>query len=97
MKFEINKERLPIKAHYFFFMAGKFGQRILQKLTRIANFKLFLSLINLNSFLALGPILPQINVFGRQLGVSPSVMGKILMLFGSEIGKNLNLPCNRRL
>ncbi|KAF9416634.1 hypothetical protein HW555_006064 [Spodoptera exigua] len=26
---------------------------------------------------ALGPILPQINVFGRQLGVSPSVMGMV--------------------
>jgi hypothetical protein len=46
MKLNINKELLPVKAHYFFFMA------------------------------ALGPILPQINVFGRQLGVSPSVMGK---------------------
>lgn len=28
-------------------------------------------------FAALGPILPQINVFGRQLGVSPSVMGMV--------------------
>lgn len=28
-------------------------------------------------FAALGPILPQINVFGRQLGVSPGVMGMV--------------------
>lgn len=46
MKLNINKQLLPVKAHYFFFMA------------------------------ALGPILPQINVFGRQLGISPSAMGK---------------------
>lgn len=42
---KVNYKLLPIKAHYFCFMA------------------------------ALGPLLPQMNVFGRQLGVSPAVMG----------------------
>ncbi|VVD04993.1 unnamed protein product [Leptidea sinapis] len=28
-------------------------------------------------FAALGPLLPQMNVFGRQLGVSPGVMGLV--------------------
>jgi hypothetical protein len=45
MGFKINKKFLPIKLHYFFFMA------------------------------ALGPILPQIQVFGRQMGVSASASG----------------------
>lgn len=44
---KINYKLLPIKAHYFFFMA------------------------------ALGPILPFLNVFGKQLGVSEVVMGSI--------------------
>ncbi|XP_044737446.1 major facilitator superfamily domain-containing protein 6 [Chrysoperla carnea] len=43
----INRKFLPIKAHYFFFMA------------------------------AMGPILPQINVYGKQLGISSVVMGSI--------------------
>ncbi|PNF40182.1 hypothetical protein B7P43_G08260 [Cryptotermes secundus] len=46
-KTKINYERLPVKAHYFFFMAS------------------------------LGPILPFLNVFGKQLGVSEMVMGSI--------------------
>ncbi|CRK98393.1 CLUMA_CG011752, isoform A [Clunio marinus] len=50
MKITVNKQLVPIKAHYFFFMA------------------------------CLGPILPQINVFGRQLGISPSVMGILLSI-----------------
>lgn len=45
--FQINRKLLPIKAHYFFFLA------------------------------AMGPILPQIPVFGKQLGISPDVMGFI--------------------
>lgn len=44
-KMKINKRLLPIKAHYFFFMA------------------------------AMGPILPQMAVFGKQLGISPDIMG----------------------
>lgn len=47
MKIKINRQLLPIKAHFFFFFA------------------------------ALGPLLPQMNVFGRQLGVSPGVMGLV--------------------
>lgn len=47
MTLKMNRDYLPIKAHYFLFFA------------------------------ALGPILPQINVFGRQLGVSPGVMGMV--------------------
>ncbi|KAK9870860.1 hypothetical protein WA026_009818 [Henosepilachna vigintioctopunctata] len=43
----IVKKLLPIKAHYFFFMA------------------------------ALGPILPQLQVFGRELGISSVVMGSV--------------------
>ncbi|XP_011185406.2 major facilitator superfamily domain-containing protein 6 [Zeugodacus cucurbitae] len=44
---KVNRHLLPIKAHYFFFMA------------------------------AMGPILPQLSVYGKQLGVSPDVMGYI--------------------
>lgn len=44
---KINGKLLPIKAHYFFFMA------------------------------AMGPILPQISVYGKQLGVEPEIMGYI--------------------
>lgn len=39
-------------------------------------FLLTLQLIIL-PFLAMGPILPQINVFGKQLGISPDIMGLI--------------------
>ncbi|XP_011164629.1 major facilitator superfamily domain-containing protein 6 [Solenopsis invicta] len=44
---KINYKQLPIKAHYFFFMA------------------------------AMGPILPFLPVYGKQLGVSPLIMGSI--------------------
>ncbi|TMW42498.1 hypothetical protein DOY81_012422 [Sarcophaga bullata] len=44
---KLNKRLLPIKAHYFFFMA------------------------------AMGPILPQLSVWGKQIGVAPEVMGYI--------------------
>ncbi|KAL0114118.1 hypothetical protein PUN28_011437 [Cardiocondyla obscurior] len=44
---KINYSQLPIKAHYFFFMA------------------------------AMGPILPFLPVYGKQLGVSPLIMGSI--------------------
>uniref|UniRef100_W8APK8 Major facilitator superfamily domain-containing protein 6 n=1 Tax=Ceratitis capitata TaxID=7213 RepID=W8APK8_CERCA len=44
---KVNKRLLPIKAHYFFFMA------------------------------AMGPILPQLSVYGKQLGISPDIMGYI--------------------
>lgn len=43
----INKQLLPIKAHFFFFMA------------------------------AMGPILPQLSVYGKELGISPVVMGTV--------------------
>ncbi|XP_012261185.2 major facilitator superfamily domain-containing protein 6 [Athalia rosae] len=46
-KFKLNYSQLPIKAHFFFFMA------------------------------AMGPILPFLPVYGKQLGVSPLVMGSI--------------------
>ncbi|KAJ9592244.1 hypothetical protein L9F63_001245 [Diploptera punctata] len=46
-RFKINYRLLPVKCHYFFFMAS------------------------------LGPILPFLNVFGKQLGVSEVVMGSI--------------------
>ncbi|KAJ8938551.1 hypothetical protein NQ314_011440 [Rhamnusium bicolor] len=44
---KINKKLLPIKAHYFFFMA------------------------------AMGPILPQLQVYGKELGISSVVMGSV--------------------
>ncbi|XP_020278961.1 major facilitator superfamily domain-containing protein 6 isoform X2 [Pseudomyrmex gracilis] len=44
---KINYKQLPVKAHYFFFMA------------------------------AMGPILPFLPVYGKQLGVSPLIMGSI--------------------
>lgn len=44
---KINYRQLPVKAHYFFFMA------------------------------AMGPILPFLPVYGKQLGISPLVMGSI--------------------
>ncbi|XP_018565795.1 major facilitator superfamily domain-containing protein 6 [Anoplophora glabripennis] len=44
---KINRKLLPIKAHYFFFMA------------------------------AMGPILPQLQVYGKELGISSVVMGSI--------------------
>ncbi|CAO1413035.1 unnamed protein product [Diamesa serratosioi] len=50
MKLSVNKDLLPVKAHYFFFMS------------------------------AMGPILPQINVVGRELGISPSVMGYLMSI-----------------
>ncbi|GJQ77038.1 hypothetical protein Trydic_g23611, partial [Trypoxylus dichotomus] len=43
----INPTLLPIKAHYFFFMA------------------------------AMGPILPQLSVYGKEMGISPVVMGSV--------------------
>ncbi|XP_015598871.1 major facilitator superfamily domain-containing protein 6 [Cephus cinctus] len=46
-KIQINSKQLPIKAHFFFFMA------------------------------AMGPILPFLPVYGKQLGISPLVMGSI--------------------
>ncbi|XP_078033340.1 major facilitator superfamily domain-containing protein 6 isoform X2 [Augochlora pura] len=46
-KMMLNYKQLPVKAHYFFFMA------------------------------AMGPILPFFPVYGKQLGVSPVVMGSI--------------------
>lgn len=46
-KFKLNYRQLPVKAHFFFFMA------------------------------AMGPILPFLPVYGKQLGVSPVVMGSI--------------------
>lgn len=63
---QINKALLPIKAHYFFFMAGKFCVCFQKKF----KFKSFNS--------AMGPILPQINVFGKQLGISPGIMGFVM-------------------
>ncbi|XP_017878338.1 major facilitator superfamily domain-containing protein 6 [Ceratina calcarata] len=47
MKIKINYRQLPIKAHYFFFMA------------------------------AMGPILPFLPVYGKEIGVSAFVMGTI--------------------
>ncbi|XP_036334100.1 major facilitator superfamily domain-containing protein 6 [Rhagoletis pomonella] len=44
---KVNKRLLPIKAHFFFFMA------------------------------AMGPILPQLSVYGKQLGITPDIMGYI--------------------
>ncbi|KAL6263024.1 hypothetical protein P5V15_005820 [Pogonomyrmex californicus] len=44
---KVNYTQLPIKAHYFFFMA------------------------------AMGPILPFLPVYGKQLGISPLIMGSI--------------------
>ncbi|XP_053966580.1 major facilitator superfamily domain-containing protein 6 [Anastrepha ludens] len=44
---KVNKRLLPIKAHFFFFMA------------------------------AMGPILPQLSVYGKQLGIPPDIMGYI--------------------
>ncbi|KAG7200607.1 hypothetical protein KM043_001165 [Ampulex compressa] len=44
---KLNYKQLPVKAHFFFFMA------------------------------AMGPILPYLPVYGKQLGVSPLVMGSI--------------------
>lgn len=43
----LNKRLLPIKAHFFFFMA------------------------------AMGPILPQLSVIGKQIGIPPDIMGYI--------------------
>ncbi|XP_023165159.2 major facilitator superfamily domain-containing protein 6 [Drosophila hydei] len=43
----INRRLLPIKAHFFFFMA------------------------------AMGPILPQLSVIGKQIGIPPDIMGYI--------------------
>ncbi|BFG06347.1 major facilitator superfamily domain-containing protein 6 [Drosophila madeirensis] len=44
----LNRRLLPIKAHFFFFMA------------------------------AMGPILPQLSVIGKQIGIPPDVMGYIM-------------------
>ncbi|XP_050312924.1 major facilitator superfamily domain-containing protein 6 [Anthonomus grandis grandis] len=44
---KINKKLLPIKTHYFFFMA------------------------------AMGPILPQLSVYGKEMGISTVVMGMV--------------------
>ncbi|XP_034952172.1 major facilitator superfamily domain-containing protein 6-A [Chelonus insularis] len=47
LKFKINFQQLPIKAHFFFFMA------------------------------AMGPILPFLPVYGKQLGISAMAMGTV--------------------
>ncbi|KAJ8684289.1 hypothetical protein QAD02_020081 [Eretmocerus hayati] len=47
---KVNQRQLPVKAHFFFFMA------------------------------AMGPILPFLPVYGKQLGVSPLVMGSVSSL-----------------
>lgn len=64
----INKERLPIKAHYFFFMAGMYSNQM-QMLNRMQ--------LSVYFVLAMGPILPQLSVFGKQLGISTIVMGSV--------------------
>ncbi|XP_017838638.1 major facilitator superfamily domain-containing protein 6 [Drosophila busckii] len=46
----LNKRLLPIKAHFFFFMAG------------------------------MGPILPQLSVIGKQIGIPPDIMGYIFAI-----------------
>ncbi|XP_023287706.1 major facilitator superfamily domain-containing protein 6 isoform X2 [Orussus abietinus] len=46
-RMKINSQQLPVKAHFFFFMA------------------------------AMGPILPFLPVYGKQIGISPMVMGSI--------------------
>uniref|UniRef100_A0A1L8DEF4 Putative transporter n=2 Tax=Nyssomyia neivai TaxID=330878 RepID=A0A1L8DEF4_9DIPT len=48
--FGINPKLVPVKAHYFFFMA------------------------------AMGPILPQINVIGKQMGIPPDIMGLVMSI-----------------
>lgn len=63
---KLNKHLLPIKAHYFFFMAGKFW---LSNLSFFIKQYIFLT--------AMGPILPQLSVWGKQIGIAPEVMGYI--------------------
>lgn len=63
----INKHLLPIKAHFFFFMAGKFYSK--RALYCLLSTILFVS--------AMGPILPQLSVYGKELGISSVVMGSV--------------------
>lgn len=71
-KVNINQQQLPVKAHFFFFMAGKYRQLI----TRVYKKYLYIYSV-LIIILAMGPILPYLPVYGKQLGVSPAVMGSI--------------------
>lgn len=74
---KINRKLLPIKAHYFFFMCGKLYSKL--------NFRIVFT----KFFLAMGPILPQLPVFGKEMGISPVVMGTIsgLLPFAFLIAK----------
>lgn len=83
---KINTRLVPIKAHYFFFMAGKIddesGQQLIHSLFKAQKIRaIIITFVSIPLFtfrsIAMGPILPQINVFGKDLGVSPDVMGLI--------------------
>lgn len=84
---KLNKRLLPIKAHYFFFMAGKEYLEYWRKCSCSVHGSNEMPLFSLNSLItifyfflvyeAMGPILPQTNVFGKELGISPDVMGFI--------------------
>ncbi|KAF7995224.1 hypothetical protein HCN44_004696 [Aphidius gifuensis] len=67
----VNMAQLPVKAHYFFFMAGLYCL-LKSIINQVINLIIFL--IHL---LAMGPILPFLPVYGKQLGVTPDVMGMI--------------------
>lgn len=72
---KINSKQLPVKVHYFFFMAGKYNYILtLQHKFYYADMcNIFILLF----ITAMGPILPFLPVYGKQLGVSAIVMGSI--------------------
>lgn len=72
-KVKINQQQLPVKAHFFFFMAGKY----IDYLRDYILYYTYKQLMYIIIILAMGPILPYLPVYGKQLGVSPAVMGSI--------------------
>lgn len=66
---KVNTVLLPIKAHYFFFMAGNGNSE-----SSVCDMPVLYYFI---LFAAMGPILPQLPVYGKQLGISPVVMGTV--------------------
>lgn len=71
--FKLNRSLLPIKAHFFFFLAGKFHYIFFIKKTMTID-------RSIEYLTAMGPILPQKSVIGKQLGIAPDVMGYVTFI-----------------
>lgn len=72
---KVNHKLLPVKAHFFFFMACKLRRKDQAYCTTTVH--VYSSEWGPSVVSAMGPILPFTIVFGKQLGISEIVMGTI--------------------